>query len=447
MTQALPTALDRRRRLPLALGRPRWVTGSFTGNLALAGLVASGFLIAAGVAGEPSSFVPGRKGGYPGWLHGPLANLDLGIDPRGIVLLIGAMWVFYLLALAVSRSISTRGAITAIVAVHLVFLLGPPLLSTDVFNYVEYGRLGLLHGLNPYTHAPAVVPGDPAYAFIGWRDQTSVYGPIFTLGTYATAPLGVGGALWAMKAVAVAASLGCVALVWHGARLRGRSPTEAAMFFGLNPLLLLYAVGGAHNDLLMMLLALAGVVYVLSARESAGGLAVVGGAAIKASSALLLPFMLIGARARWRTLVAGTLAGAGLTLALGVAVFHGHDLNMLATFRWEQHHGSLHSVPKTLGSLVGLGVGSSGLRVLTVGGFLAALALSLEWARRGGDWVVAAGWATLGLLVTTTWLLPWYLVWVLPLGAITGDRKLRLAIFALSAFLIGMRVPLWLNWN
>src|SRR2546422_249203 len=83
--------------------------------------------------------VPGRKGGYPGWLHGPLANLDLGIDPRGIVLLIGAMWVFYLLALAVSRSISTRGAITAIVAVHLVFLLGPPLLSTDVFNYVEYG--------------------------------------------------------------------------------------------------------------------------------------------------------------------------------------------------------------------------------------------------------------------------------------------------------------------
>ena len=447
MSQALPTTLERGHRLPPALAPARWLSRSLAGNLALAGLVATGFLIAAGIAAEPTSFVPARKGGFPAWLEGPLARLDIGIEPARVVLLIGAMWIFYLLALAVSDAISPRRAIGAIVALHVVFLLGPPLLSTDVFNYIEYGRLGVLHGLNPYTHAPASVPSDPAFPFIGWRDAISVYGPVFTLGTYATAPLGVGGALWALKAVAVGASLGCVALVWKGARLRGRSPVEAAMFFGLNPLLLVYAVGGAHNDLLMMLLALAGVVYVLSGREAAAGLAAVGGAAVKASSGLLLPFMLIGARARWRAVLAGAIAGAGVTLALGLAVFHGHELDIFDTLRWEQHHGSLHSVPKALGSLFGFGVGSPTLRLVTTAGFLAALALTLEWAPRGGDWIVAAGWATVALLVTTSWLLPWYVIWAMPLAAISGDRKLRLATFALAAFVFAMRVPLWLGWT
>jgi len=150
------------------------------------------------VAAEPSSFVPGRKGGYPGWLHQPLSSLDIGIVPKGIVLVLLAMWLFWAIVMALHDVISPRQAIGAIVAVHLVFLLGPPLLSTDVFNYIEYGRLGVLHGLNPYTHSANAVPGDAAYPFIGWRDATSVYGPAFTLGTYGTAPLGVGGALWAM---------------------------------------------------------------------------------------------------------------------------------------------------------------------------------------------------------------------------------------------------------
>jgi hypothetical protein len=38
-------------------------------------------------------------------------------------------------------------------------------------------------------------------------------------------------------------------------------------------------------------------------------------------------------------------------------------------------------------------------------------------------------------------------VWLLPIAAISGDRKLRIATFALSAFVIGMRVPIWLTWS
>lgn len=414
-------------------------------TVALAGLIGSGLLVAAGAAGKPSSFVPGRKGGYPGWLHEPLSSLHLGLAPAGIVMALLAMWVFYGVAVALSDAISPRGAIGAIVALNAVFLLGPPLLSTDVFNYIDYGRLGVLHGLNPYAHGPAAAPGDAAFPFIGWQQQTSVYGPVFTLGTYATAPLGVGGALWALKALAAGASVACAALVWKAAERIGRSPVEAALFFGLNPLLLVYAVGGAHNDVLMMALAIGGVVLALEGRARVSGLAAVGAAAVKASSAVLLPYLLIGGRARGRLLV-GALIGAAAAAAIFTIAFHAQVVPFLDTLRWQQDHGSLHSVPKALSSLVGLSATDHWVRLTCEALLGAALVLTLWRAHRGKNWLVAAGWGTFALLVTTAWLLPWYVIWLLPIAAMTGDRKLRIATLGLSAFVIGMRIPVWMAW-
>jgi glycosyl transferase family 87 len=442
VSHALPVALDHRRlplRLPAAARRSAAVAS-------LLGLLVSGLLLAAGAAHAPSSFVPGRKGGFPAWLHGPLEGLQIGLAAQGFVALFAAMWVFYFLALLLCDSLPARGALAAVVALHAVFLLGPPLLSTDVFNYVEYGRLGALHGLNPYTHSPSAVPADAAFPFIGWRDATSVYGPGFTLGTYATAPLGVGGALWAMKALSALGSLACVALVWKGAELLGRRPLEAALFFGLNPLVLVYAVGGAHNDMLMMALAVAGIVYVLAGREASGGLAAAGALAVKASAGILLPFLVLGSRTGRRAkAVAGVLAAVFAAAAIWVLAFDAQVVPFLETLRWEQHHGSLHSVPKALGSLVGIPIADHWLR-LGAGALLAAALVFCLWrSRHGRDWLVSAGWATFALLVTTAWLLPWYVVWLLPISAMTGNRGLRIATFAMSAFVIGMRLPLWLG--
>ena len=67
------------------------------------------------------------------------------------------------------------------------------------------------------------------------------------------------------------ASLGCVALVWACATRLGRPALPATLFFGLNPVLLAYAVGGAHNDLLMLVAALGGIYLLLGGRQSADG--------------------------------------------------------------------------------------------------------------------------------------------------------------------------------
>lgn len=60
---------------------------------------------------------------------------------------------------------------------------------------------------------------------------------------------------------------------------------------------------------------------------------------------------------------------------------------------------------------------------------------------RGGDWLENAGWATLVLLVTTTWLLPWYLVWFLPLAALASRPHQRIAALLLTALVLAFQLP------
>jgi hypothetical protein len=40
------------------------------------------------------------------------------------------------------------------------------------------------------------------------------------------------------------------------------------------------------------------------------------------------------------------------------------------------------------------------------------------------DWLNAAGWATFVMLATAGSLLPWYVTWLLPLAAVSTDKRL-----------------------
>jgi len=71
----------------------------------------------------------------------------------------------------------------------------------------------------------------------------------------------------------------------------------------------------------------------------------------------------------------------------------------------------------------------------------AAVAL-VRTARGRTDWRVAAGWATLALLIATAWLEPWYAVWLLPLAAVSGDRRLCAATLLFCAYALLIHLPL-----
>ncbi|HEY6353772.1 MAG TPA: hypothetical protein VIY30_04725, partial [Burkholderiaceae bacterium] len=303
------------------------------GLLGLLGIVVTVFLTAAGAAGEPSQYVPGRSGGWPGWLAGPFEDLGMSLGSGAFQTLTLVMCASYLLVLACARALSMRALVAAIVAANAILLLGPPLISQDVFGYLGFARLGALHGLDPYTHVAAQAAGDEVFWFVGWPYQHSPYGPLFTLASYAATPLGLAGGLWAFKAIAVASSLAAVALVARAAGKLGQSRRWAAAFVGLNPVLLVLAVGGAHNDtlILMMLAAALALTAGASPRFRAGAVALVVGVSIKVTAGLALAFLALAPR-QWseRRRVAGAAVLSLLALGvLGLIGFGTHALGFL----------------------------------------------------------------------------------------------------------------------
>jgi alpha-1,6-mannosyltransferase len=423
--------------------------GSLTRALGAAGLVAivtSVFLIAAGAATRPTSLVPARSGGWPDWLSGPLRGLDIGISRGSFQAYTLIMCAGYVLVLACAHRLRARTIVAAIVAAHVLLLLGPPLISQDVFGYLGYARLGSLHGLDPYTHITAEAPSEPVFPFLGWPFKHSPYGPLFTLASYASTPLGIAGGLWAFKALAMICSLGAVALIARACARLGHSPVWAAAFVGLNPVLLELAVGGAHNDTMLMALLAAALALSAgaSARFRAAAATLVAGVGIKVTAALALAFLLLApARARERVRVASS-AGVSLAMLAAVALlgFGSHALGFLGAIGEQQQLVAVHSIPAETARLVGLSGTPTWWRQLFAAAFVVGLAGALWRTARGADWRVAAGWTTLGLLASTAWLLPWYAIWALPLAAVSGDRRLRAATLVFCAYAILIHLPL-----
>jgi len=345
----------------------------------------------------------------------------------------------YLAFLALAPALGRRAVWTTIVVLAGAFAAAPVLLSHDAFSYLDYARLGVVHGLDPYVHPPLAAPADPVFRHVTWTHTTSAYGPLFTLATYPLAWLPVGLGVASLKAIAALSVLGVAAIAARVAAWRGVEPLRAAAFVALNPLVLVHVVGGAHNDGLAMLLAMTGVAAVLAAREASGGVALVAAIGVKASAAVVAPFALLGSGRRGRLLLGAAGCAAAIALAAQLA-FGLHWLDAFGLAGENQGRTSHLSIPTTVARLSGIDPGA--VRVVALSLYGLAVTCLLAWTWRGHDWVRAAGWASLGLLLATSWLLPWYLIWALPLAAISRDRPLQLLTLGLTAFQLGARIPL-----
>ncbi len=438
-------------------------------TLAAAGLIGLA-LTAVPLAAPGPEMVPATVDGGPGWLLG-LYGGGLGVSPGVYYGLLWLAFASYLCVLLGAQSLDRRLLRWSALLLVAAFALAPPLLSQDVFSYIDYARLGALHDLNPYAHAPADFATDPAFTHVGWADSASAYGPLFTITTYPLAWVSVPVALWVLKAVAAASVLGLAALSARLAAIRGLDSGRALAIVALNPLVLVHVVGGAHNDAATMLLALAACAGVLALREASGGVALVSALALKVSSAFVIPFALLGTRGRlmgrkptyvvgnrpvnvWARLRLGwtgpmsgptrLLIGMAFAVAaIGAAAlfaFGPHALDSLVLVGENQARVSNYSVPNLLSELLGADIETVRGAALVI--YLALLAALLVWVWRGADWVRAAGWAALGLLLASAWLLPWYVVWVLPFVAISRDGRLVAAVLALTALQLAARIPL-----
>ncbi|HTA13875.1 MAG TPA: glycosyltransferase family 87 protein [Solirubrobacteraceae bacterium] len=375
-----------------------------------------------------------------GWLSGTGERLGFRVFLIALIAYAGAYGGILLLA----RRIGKRWAIGLTVALQVIVFAGPILISTDVFSYIAYARMGVVHGINPYVHGPMSIDTDPVYHYVGsdWKTVATAYGPLYTLISYPLGLLGVVGALWGMKLMALLASAGTLLLTWRCARLRGLDPKFALLAVGVNPLWVIYGLGGAHNDLIMTLLMMAAVSLTLTRHEASAGAAVVGAALVKATGIVLLPFMLLSRR-RLAPLIGAVVAGLGCAL-VAYLVFGIHGVNIVAALNRDAAFVSTDSFPNEIAHLLGKpGVFPIDHDLLKAA--LVLIVLHLMWRTwRGYDWVAASGWTLLAISVTSTWLLAWYTLWSLPLAVVSRDRRLLVATLAIQVlFIVHQTAPLW----
>jgi alpha-1,6-mannosyltransferase len=389
---------------------------------------------------DHSALIP-KSPEIAGWLKAIGERLGYRVFLIAILVFTGAYAGLIALAdRARMPAISKRWAIVLIGVLHAIVFAGPILLSTDVFSYIAYARMGVEHGINPYLHGPIAIANDPVFRYVGqdWKHVATAYGPLYTLLSYPLAPLGLVGALWAMKLMALLASVATLALTWHCARVRGLNPVTALLVVGVNPLYLIYGLGGAHNDLVMLLLMMAAVSLTLAGRDASAAATIVAGALVKATVAVLLPFMILAKR-RLAPLL-GAVGALALGALIGYAAFGIHGIDVVSALNRDAAFVSTDSFAAEIAHLFGKpGVFPVDHDLLKAA--LVLVVLHLLWRTwRGYDWVAASGWTLLAISVTSTWLLAWYTLWPLPLAVVTRDRRLLIATLCVQALFIAHQV-------
>jgi hypothetical protein len=445
---AAPSPRPLRSETPLAAvaTRARGALGSYAegavGALALTGIVTGALGVALAGAERPSFLSPSRLHGDAPWLAGPLAGRWpslthlVGSLRWDVTLALLAMTACWALAVACAQRVRLPGVLAAVALSDLALTLAPPFSLTDTFNYLHYGRMLPLFGLNPYTALPIQAAADPAYPYSTWHHLPSPYGPLFTLLMELLAPFGLATAYWILKVAIGLAALAVAGLTVALARALGRDPARAVAFVALNPLVLVYGVGGVHNDVLFMALLLGGALLAVRRRELLGGSAWAFAAAIKLSAGLAIPVLVAGAGRRGRAAIGVALGGAAMLVMTWLA-FRGHLPNDADQARLV---ASL-SAPNLLGLAAGRGGLDAQLRgELDVALVLVSAGLVL-WTWRTRDWITATAWAMALLIVTLGWAMPWYVLWVLPFAALSRRAAPRAAAIALTVFLLAVWAP------
>ncbi len=425
-----------------ALPRPNVRLGARSGRAAIALLLLATLGVVLVAAAGPSVLVPRSTITYPSWMAGPLHSLIPlpSQNPKTIgiayTIVLALMFVAYTVALGAVHTLSVRMVLVAIGMLELILLMSPPLQLNDVFNYLGYARLGGLHHLNPYTHVIKQEFFDPVYRFSSWHNLRSPYGSLFSAITYPLAFISLPLAYWILKLITVALSIGFLALVWRCAKQMGRDPRFVLAFVAFNPIFLLYAVGGFHNDFFMLVPSMGAISLLLAGRERAAGAAIVIAIAVKFTAVLLLPFLIVAAATRPRQIrvVTGAALAAVPMIALSLAMF-GLSLPNLVD---QSALLTDFSIPNLVGLLIGVGGGTPVL--LKLADVAVVLVIGFQFFRRK-EWMSGAAWSTFALLASLAWLVPWYVVWLLPLAALAGSVSLRRVAIGMTAFLIFAFMP------
>lgn len=425
---------------------------------ALLGLVAS-IAIAFGASQFGSPFALKLPGawffGVPSITTPPDRNMLLSLVASygGMLLLIRA-WLHMLKVVSPSRTglrplpVVALGLVAALWCIPL--LVGPPLLSQDVYSYAAQGLM-VVKGINPYHHGPDVLGvNNPYYPYVDqlWGASPAPYGPVFMLLDAGVVLLSGQHVLGTVVGLRLLSVLGVALIgIFLPKLARGMGHDAATVFVLaiLNPVTLLDLISAGHNDALMLGL-LVWALYLASRRQPIWAIVVCTlAAAVKAPAAIGLVYIgwgWMGTGVPWRqrvrpmattALLSGALAGV-VTAASGLGWDWVKALDNPAVVRSVLDPTTLIGMMMSgLSHLVGipLGVGLA-LHLTRTLGMLGAIGIC-AWLLLSSDrfgTITAIGVSLLAVVVLSPVIQPWYLAWGIIVLAPIGFRRCRTVLVA-----------------
>lgn len=276
-------------------------------------------------------------------LHAPRIGLSTVTFYAPHLILNLLLWPCYFLAIRYIRTRCREVEFwTITLALIVIAILIPPLFSTDVFYYGITGQIAGVYGSNPYIHFLGEFPNSRLMSYNYWVAFTSPYGTLWTdisaglAKVIPDSPLAISLAFKIFAAVCVALSALLIRFITR--RIAPDCSLQATALFAWNPLVLYEAAGNAHNDALVMVLAIAALATVLWRLPIPGFLLLTASSVVKITS---LPLVALFAIARVNT---GSTISRVVRLALYAAAFI--TLFALSFYPWWQG-------PDTLKGLAG----------------------------------------------------------------------------------------------
>jgi hypothetical protein len=418
----------------------------------------------------PWLLAPGR------WVFGPtLVNASVPSVKSGPALALFAVLLIGAAALAASALLPARRlpnasrrhlvlALAATVLFGLTLALLPTLPSDDVFSYVLYGRISVVHHANPLIVAPAAFPDDPFVSLVFWRGVRSVYGPVWLLLSSGITGLaqGLGGQLATyvalFKLLGLLAHLANAALIWAIlGRLAPKRRLAGTLLYAWNPLCLLEFCASAHNDAVMLTFALLGIYWLVRGREPAALVAFGLSIATKYVLLAVLPFYFVlvarrllreqtrPARLAWElawrlAVVAGVVVVTMLPYWAGPqtlgAILYSPPAQQLDNSLIEAVSWPLRALAQTFGLArpAAAALVTTGLKVVAALGFVAIWARWLTRVRDEQSLLWAWAWVLFWYVTLASgWFWPWYATWPLALVALLTWSELSVATLLLAA--------------
>lgn len=373
-------------------------------------------------------------------------------------------FVPYGLALAAwwrGERVAFRVLLGGAIVLHVLLLFAPPPQSQDLYQYLFYGHMQAVSGLNPYVFQPVHNWQDPWYAWIRWPTQTSVYGPVWSLISFGVAKLAGSSLTLAFaiyKLFILAIDLSIMWLIVRIARTTP-NPSRAAgwgiLVYAWNPLVMITVPLGGAADAAIAAALLGAILARRSGRTWLATILLTLATLVKlyAGIGLLLHLILLArerhaGRALLHAAAAAALAvvtflpyaGGGLGVLDGIVRVSRLVNDSVAGTLQEELTPALSwmGVPAS-GAVAGTAVRWLGAVVLA-----AAIAWAIRQVRSENDLWYATAAVMLVYSLVTPWFLYWYILAPLTILAVLPRNRLTFPVLTFSGTaLFTLSFPPW----